>query len=393
MHWVLDVILIAVLVAYLVNGARRGFAHVLGSMLGVIAGAVAAMFVLPLIGGMIESSFWRLVATVAVAVALVVVGHALGATVGDAIARRVSRQGARRTIDRVLGAVLSLVTAALVLSIVASSITPLGVPLLSRAVGDSVVLSTIERITPTPVQQFLARARANAVRDTIPSIVGALGGGVAGPAPDVDTSTSALDHAARSVVRITGNAYQCGQSQSGTGFVVASDRVVTNAHVVSGVTEPVVETSTGTALEGRIVYFDPEHDLAVLAVPGLGARTLPMGDDLAAGDVGVWDGYPYGGPFATGGARIQHVGEERVDDIYGTTATTRDIYTMSADIEPGDSGGPLLSTRGDLVGIVFAKSATTDGVGFAMTLDELEPVIEKASGLTKRVASGHCVRD
>jgi S1-C subfamily serine protease len=394
MHWVLDVVLILALAGYVINGARRGFAHVLGSLIGVIAGGIAAFYLLPVIGGIIPSSFWRLIATLGAAVALVIVGHVAGATIGDAIARRISREGTRRVIDRVFGSIIALVASALVISLLAASVAPLGVPLLSSAIGDSVVINTIQRLTPAPVQRFFAQAQSSAVRDTIPSIVDALGAGsTPPPVPDVATGSAVLQKAALSVVKVSGNAYQCGQSQSGSGFVVARDRVLTNAHVVAGVTEPVVQTQTGEALAGRVVYFDPIGDLAVIAVNGLDLANLSLGARLGSSDSAVWDGYPFGGPFTTGGATVLRVGTERVDDIYGNTTVERDVYTIAADIQQGDSGGPLLATDGEVVGVVFAKSATTSGVGFAMTVTEVAPVVDKAADLTTKVASGHCSRE
>src|SRR5690606_26696731 len=136
--------------------------------------------------------------------------------------------------------------------------------------------------------------------------------------PDVDTGTDALAAAAQSVVRISGTAYACGQNQSGTGFVIAPDRVVTNAHVVAGVPNPVVEAPNGQALDGSVVYFDPADDLAVIAVAGLAAQPLDLAAPLEPGDDAVIDGYPYGGPFTSGPAEVLAVSTERLEDIYGS---------------------------------------------------------------------------
>ncbi|MFW8746033.1 trypsin-like peptidase domain-containing protein, partial [Mesorhizobium japonicum] len=101
--------------------------------------------------------------------------------------------------------------------------------------------------------------------------------------PSGDTGTAVLQRAAQSVVRISGTAYACGQNQSGSGFVVARNRIVTNAHVVAGVEHPVVEAPNGQAIESRIVYFDSSHDIAVLEADGLAAAPLAMGSDLGVG--------------------------------------------------------------------------------------------------------------
>jgi S1-C subfamily serine protease len=390
---VLDVILLVALVGYVVSGARKGLAHSLGSMIGVVAGAIAAFFLVPLIGGLIAEQLWRVLASIGLIVVLIGLGHGIGARVGDAIARAF-RRSPLRVIDRVLGAIANGIVAALMFSLVAASVAPLGVPLVSAAIGQSVVLRSIADATPAPVEGFLARVRSTAVRDTIPSIVETIGGVTAPPAlPEVDTGTGALAAAAASVVRVSGNASACAQSQSGTGFVVAPGRVLTNAHVVAGVIEPVVETPDGGALAARVVYFDPTGDIAVLAAGDLDEPALPLADTLAAGDTAVYDGYPFGGPFVTGPAKVLSVSTERVDDIYGEATDEREIYALAADIQQGNSGGPLLTADGEVAGVVFAKSATTANVGFAMTPSEFGPVIADAADLTDRVDSGSCSRE
>jgi len=197
--------------------------------------------------------------------------------------------------------------------------------------------------------------------------------------------------AAASVVRVTGNAAGCGQNQSGTGFVVADGRVVTNAHVVAGVREPVIEQEDGKAVAGRVVYFDPIDDLAIIAVSGLDAQPLALSGVLAVGDEAVYDGYPFGGPFTTGAAKVLSVGPEQIEDIYGEAATPREIYSIAADIQQGDSGGPLLTPEGQVAGVVFAKSAGTSNLGYAMTVTELAPVVAQAAGLDSPVESGTCI--
>jgi S1-C subfamily serine protease len=227
----------------------------------------------------------------------------------------------------------------------------------------------------------------------LPVISGGFGGLTTSPgAPRVTTDTSALVAASRSVVRINGTAYACGQNQSGSGFVIANNRIVTNAHVVAGVKQPVIEAPNGQTLDGRIVYFDPDNDLAVISVAGLTAAAVPLGDPLAVGDNAVVDGYPYGGPFTSGGAQVLAHATESVENIYSTGRTLRDIYTLAADIEPGNSGGPLLAQNGTVAGIVFAKSSTDASLGYAMSDALLSPVVQRAPSLTAPVSSGNCVK-
>jgi len=389
--WLLDLLLLVLLAGYVFSGYRRGLLHSVFALLGVAAGAVVAYFAIPLVGSWVPQPMWRIVATVFVAIALVVFGHSLGASIGRRV-RSSLKKSPLRFVDRLLGAVVTGVAAALIAALLALSVTALGVPALSQAIGSSTVLRGISDATPDPVESFLAQLRATVVDDGLPLITEALGGTTSPELPRADTGTDALTTAAASVVRITGNAYECGQNQTGSGFVVATDRVVTNAHVVAGVTEPIVEIPGGAALPGRVVYFDPAKDLAVIAVNGMTTAPLPLAENLPRGTVGVVDGYPYGGPFSTKPAKVLSVATTSVDDIYGDASGSREIYTLAADVREGNSGGPLLSEDGAVAGVVFAKSADLANVGYALTMTELSPVAAQAFGLTATVESGTCVR-
>lgn len=385
----LDLLLVLLLVGYLVYGYLNGFVRSLGTIVGIAAGVVAAFFAVPLVGSWVPSPVWRIAATVAAAVGLVLAGHAAGAAVGHAIRRRVERTPLR-VIDRVLGAAVTGVAAALVASVLAFSVGSLGVPLLSRAIATSAVLRAIDTLTPDPVQAFLAQLRSITIDEGLPRIFSAFGG--APPAiPSIETNNPALAVAAQSVVRITGNAYACGQSQSGSGFVVSTDRVVTNAHVVAGVSEPVIELPSGEVLAGRVVYFDPLDDLAVIAVDGMSAAPLQLTVTLSPGSAAVVNGYPYGGPFTSTAAEVISVDTAQVDDIYGTSTSPREVYTLAADVREGNSGGPLLAESGAVTGVIFARSAESPTVGYAMTMAELTPVAAEAPSLGESVSSGECI--
>ena len=385
----LDIVLGVILLTYVVYGFRNGLSRSLFVISGVVAGAIAAFFVAPMAAAWVPVPFLRPGVTIFVAVLLVAIGHALGSAIG----RRVRRGVATSPLggfDRMLGALVTGIVAALVASVVAFSAGQLGVPALSRAISGSTILSTITTFTPAPVQGFLAQVRGAVLSQGIPTITGALGGPPA-DIPQIDTGSAALNAAAQSVVRITGNAFACGQSQSGTGFVISDDRIVTNAHVVAGVNEPVIETPTGEVITGSIVYFDPIDDLAVIAAEGLSAPVLQTSGTLAAGTDAAFEGYPYGGPFMSGAAGVISVTTSNIEDIYGASSTPREVYTLAAAVREGNSGGPLLALDGRVAGVVFARSSENDRVGYAMTMAELNPVASQAPGLTAGVSSGNCI--
>jgi S1-C subfamily serine protease len=388
---VLDLILILALLSYLVYGLRNGFLVTAGGIAGFAAGAVAAFFAVPLVSGFVEDSGWRLTAIVAAAVVLVVLGHGLGTMVGRQI-RGAMRIRPLRAADRLVGGAANVVVSALVMSMLAFSISSLGVPLVSQQLAESKVIRFIDGLTPTPVKATMAQLRSAVIGNGIPTLIEGLEQGPVVPVPNASTDTPALNRAAESVLRIAGTAYECGQNQTGTGFVVSEDRVVTNAHVVAGVSQPVVELPDGGAMPGRVVYFDTKHDLAVLAVEDLPSQPLPLSTDLPGGSPAAFAGYPHGGPFQSKPATVQDITTVLVPDIYGSNPTPEEIYRLAGDVQPGNSGGPLLTTDGQVAGVIFAKATSDTDMGFAITMDDLNPVAAQAPALTSPVSSGQCIQ-
>jgi S1-C subfamily serine protease len=174
--------------------------------------------------------------------------------------------------------------------------------------------------------------------------------------------------------------------------VVAPERVLTNAHVLAGVEEPVVEAPGEGGRTGRIVYFDPVDDLAVIAVPGLTTPALTINPQLGTGARGVVDGYPFGGPFTSRPAEVVSVDSILVPDIYGENTSERQVFVLAADVDPGNSGGPFLDQEGAVAGVVFGRSENAENVGYALTLQEAGDVVDEAASLSESVQSGQCVR-
>jgi S1-C subfamily serine protease len=297
-----------------------------------------------------------------------------------------------RAVDRLVGGGVNVVVSALVMSMLAFSIGALGVPFVSEQLAESKVIRFIDGATPTPVKASMAQLRSAVIGDGIPTLLDGFGQSQPVAIPNTSTDTPALNKAAASVLKIAGTAYQCGQNQTGTGFVVAPGRVVTNAHVVAGVDEPVVETPGGRALPGRVVYFDSQHDLAVVAVDGLRSEPLALSADLPSHSAAAFAGYPHGGPFQSKPATVQDIATVLVPDIYGKNASPEDVYRLAGDVQPGNSGGPLLTMDGQVAGVVFAKATSESSLGFAITMADLGPVAAQAPGLGSAVSSGQCIK-
>jgi S1-C subfamily serine protease len=385
---VVSVVVLLVIALAAVAGIRRGLVASIGALAGFALGAVLAYTVVPLLAALWPWPEWRGLVTLGGAVLVVGIVTTVGAAIGAFLRRGVDRVRLR-PLDRILGGALSVVVAALAASLVGQSLSLLGIPVVSSAVSSSAVLRAIDDLTPSPVDATLAQLRGALIQDGLPRLDALLQPPQSYAAPDVSLDDPALNTAAQSVARVSGVAYACGKGSTGSGFAIAPDLVVTNAHVVAGVQTPLVELPGRSGREGRVVYFDPVGDLAVIAVGQLDATPLPIVDTPGAGADAVVQGYPWGGPFTMGAARVLSVGIAVIPDIYGGAPAPRDVATLAGTVRPGNSGGPLLTPDGAVAGVVFARSDTDDGIGYALTTAELRPALS-ASAASAAVSTGDC---
>jgi S1-C subfamily serine protease len=389
----IDIVLLLIMLGYAISGFRQGLVVGVLSLGGFVGGAVLAMLVSPLLLGSMEEGPRRSVVVLLAVIITAWVGQFAGAMVGGRLRESVPR-GPIASADHAAGAVAGLVAVSLVLWFVAGAVRGTDATALSRTVGASKVIQAIDGVVP---DQFagVADAFRSAVGDsTFPQVFAGVGPEniTQVSAPDEQVlNTAAVLKARRSVVKITGEASSCGRGQEGSGVIISPQRVVTNAHVVAGVREPFVQVGgKGTRHKATVVSFDAVRDLAVLKVPTLRTRALPLGKDLSRGDAAVVAGYPNDGPFVSSAARIRSIVRANGEDIYGRPGAVREVYSLYVRVEPGNSGGPVLNAAGQVVGIVFAKSLDDDKTGYALTLDESRSVIEAGAQLEDPVSSGGC---
>ena len=119
------------------------------------------------------------------------------------------------------------------------------------------------------------------------------------------------------------------------------------------------------------MVFDPKRDIAVLDVPELTAAPLAFLDDGKSGDSALVVGYPQDGPFHVDPARIREQITATGADIYSNGNVRREVFSLYAQVQQGNSGGPLLSTDGRVLGVVFAKSLEDKNTGYALTAREV----------------------
>lgn len=201
----------------------------------------------------------------------------------------------------------------------------------------------------------------------------------------------AVRAADQSTLRVVGRA--CDRIQEGSGFVVAEGYVVTNAHVVAGVSMPEVQQHGGGSIPATTVLFDPGLDLAVLRVEPTPAEPLPLAEeDLRRADAGAVLGYPEGGGLRGTPAAVRRVLTAVGHDIYGRGAVEREVYELQATVRPGNSGGPFVGPDGRVAGVVFAASTTDPDVAYALTSTEVSSEVEGAVGRSEAVGTGPCLR-
>lgn len=391
---VLDLCLLVAALSFAVSGYRQGFLVGALSFTGFLGGGVAGMVAAPaLIAGMTAGAA-QAVAAVAVVVGSALVGQLVLTVLGRAVRGRVTWRPAA-VLDAAAGAALSVAALLVVSWFVASALREAPVPALTRAVRESTVLTTVDRAMPDAARGLFASLRDVLDRNGLPRVFGGLAPERILPVDPPDTRvrlTPGVAAAADSVVKVTGSADRCDREVEGSGFVYAPEHVLTNAHVVAGVADPGVQVrGRGRVRAATVVAFDPRRDLAVLFVPGLAARALRFDASAGRGDTAVVAGFPRGGAYRLDAARVRERLSARGPDIYGRTQVTRSVLSLYTNVQPGNSGGPLLSPQGRVYGVVFAKSVDDPETGYALTVSEASAVATRAERATTEVGTGDCV--
>ena len=174
----------------------------------------------------------------------------------------------------------------------------------------------------------------------------------------------------------------------GTGFVVRSDGVIlTNNHVVEDSSALTVTLPDGRSMDASVLATDPQHDLAILRVQATDLPTVTLGDSSEAvvGERVLAIGYALslsGGPTVTSGiisslARTIQV-QDPSEGFPNRVRTYEDVLQTDAALNAGNSGGPLVTLEGEVVGVNAAGNTQAENIGFAIAIDAAKPLIEQA---------------
>jgi len=393
---VLDLILIVIVVAFAVSGYRQGFIVGVLSFLGFVGGALLGAEFGPaisraLVGGQTQQD----IVAVVLLVSFAVIGQFIASSVGAAMRSTVTWRSAT-VADSVGGSIVSMISVLLIAWVVGSVLNGSPYPVVDQQVNNSLALQTLDRVMPTPAKtMFSDFRRLLAENSTYAQVFSGIGAEriLAIPAPDPNVLNSpGVRAAAAGVVKVQGVAPSCGRSIEGSGFVISRDHIMTNAHVVAGVTQrQTVTTASGQTLTATVVYYDPQVDVAVLYVPGLSLSPLHFVGQANPGDNAVVAGYPLDAQTLHAvPARIGGIQNAQGPNIYQTATVTRQIYEIRAVVESGNSGGPLLSSDGRVYGVVFAAAVGVDNTGFALTAAQVSAGAQAGAYATTPVSTMGC---
>ena len=389
----LDIAIIGVALIAAISGWRSGALGSLLSFVGVILGAIAGVMLAPHLVGHFDSPRAKLFVALFLILALVVVGEIAGVVLGRAV-RNSIRSGGVLGVDSVVGVALQLLVVMVAAWLLATPLTSTDQPSLAAAVRGSKVVAEVDKYAPDWLRAVPKRMSGLLSTSGLPDVLEPIGRTPvqAVEPPDAALADSLVVGTARpSVVKIRGVATACQKVLEVTGFVVAPNRVMSNAHVVAGSDSVTVEAE-GKTYDATVVSYDPNADISILAVPDLPQKPLVFADQPAkTGTDAVVLGFPGGGDFAATPARVREIIELSGPDIYKSTTVNREVYTIRGTIRQGNSGGPMINRAGEVIGVVFGAAVDDNDTGFVMTTNEVSRQLAQI-GNTVPVLTGTCVK-
>jgi S1-C subfamily serine protease len=383
-----DLLILLFAVSSFYRGHALGLTRQICAAVGFIGGLFVGVWLQPLAAKLASNPVDHTLITISCTLGIALIGLLLGESLGIILKGKLPL-GRLSKFDNLLGSITNIVTLLLGVWLLAALANNLAIPPLRNMLQESKIVSGLNKILP-PAPQFLNNLGKLIDPNGFPQV---FIGNEPAPAGNVDLPSlgvlrSAVESSQASVVKIEG--VGCGGIVDGSGFIVNKDLIATNAHVIAGIKQPFFADRTGT-YKATPVYFDAKLDFALLRSSQISAKALPVATSKATnGTPAVVLGYPGGGAFTAEPAAIMNTLLARGRDIYGEKVSLREIYELRANVEQGNSGGPVLNKDGQVIGVVFAESSSYEQVGYALTSPTLLEAIAKANQNPRAVSTGQC---
>jgi S1-C subfamily serine protease len=391
----LDLVVLLAAAAYGYSGFRSGAVVGALSMVGFFAGAAIGAQIAAPIGRTLTSGRSQVPVAIVCVLLLAMIGQLLGAWGGGYLrARFVKERG--RPLDAGVGAGLGVVSVFVVAWMVAVPLASSPYPSLASEASHSSIVRGVDDVMPQSFRNLYSQLRSFLDRSGFPPVFGDLPNTsiVNVPPPDSNLSPAVQAVVARvqkSIYKIYSQAPSCKRGIEGSGFVYAPQHILTNAHVVAGASQVSIAVGPHSLKAAKVVLYDPSRDLAVLYVPGLSAPALPFATAAGkSGDPALVLGYPEDGPYTVRAARVRELRSVSGSNIYGHGVIKRDVYLIRALVQSGNSGGPLLTDTGSVLGVVFATDLRSNQTGYVLTAGEVATDAEAGRVLTSSIGTQSC---
>jgi S1-C subfamily serine protease len=368
MNWV-DVLIGAAVIVAAIRGWFQGAIRQVLGWIGLIAGFYLGIQIAPSLSTTITHSSWRPVLALVIVVVAAYAGHFLGHLVGATI-RKTVKMVKLGLVDSGAGVVVAVAGALITSWLVAALLVATSWGTVASGIQGSRIVGALDKALPTVpsaearLQTMLRNADfpsvfASIVSPTIPS---------SGSAPKLGKNT--LSPGSPSEIQKV-LAMGCSATHQGTGFFIAPQLVVTNAHVVAGATSVTVG-----GVPARVALFDPVNDVAILRVAMSASPMKFVPSAPSSGANAEVIGFPRDGRRTISPSIIngQITAESR--DIYDRQTFTRTVLVVYSNIQPGNSGSPVL-VRGQVAGVVFSKSLSQNETAYAIPATTIEGDVAK----------------
>ncbi len=385
---IVDLLIIAFAISAFFRGREIGFVQqslsTIGFFGGLFLGAALQPQTIQLVHGQLNRSLISLVTTLGTAFLCLTIGEIIGITL-----KKKLPLGKLNSLDNSFGGILSVVSILIAVWLSAGVVRSLPYAGVQQQFDESKIVRNLESHLPY-APNIIASLGQLIDPNGFPQV---FSGGEPTPPPVINLPSrsqlaAAVNRDRASVVKIVGRG--CGGVVDGSGFVAGNGLVVTNAHVVAGISHPFVQDTNGSH-SATVIWFDPDLDLAILRTNNLAGEPLvTQAAEVPAGTAAATLGYPGGGGFTANPAAVLDAFTANGRNIYGNGDVERRVYEIASDVEPGNSGGPLIAADGTVIGVVFAKSTNHNNVGYTLTMQPVIAAINRAAAQNTAVSTRSC---